>query len=136
MFLDDIRLPGHVTWLELPDKPYMVVRNYDEFVQVIINHGVPEFISFDHDLADEHYQTMLKDMQVNSEMHLTFILKESITDIDYGPEKTGYECAKWLVEHCADNGYKFPLYTVHSMNPVGSERIKYYIENAKKHLDI
>lgn len=38
-------------------------------------------------------------------------------------EKTGYECAKWLVSYCIDNKLKLPSYYVHSMNPVGAENI-------------
>ena len=30
------------------------VMNYDEFIEAIQN-SIPDFISFDHDLADEHY---------------------------------------------------------------------------------
>jgi hypothetical protein len=57
-------------------------------------------------------------------------------EANYGPEKTGYDAAKWLADHCAEKGVKFPRYVVHSMNPVGKERIDSYIENAKTHLGI
>lgn len=134
LFLDDIRVPEDVTWISLPSNNYIIVRNYQEFVDTIIKHGVPAFVSFDHDLADEHYQSMIKDMQANSEIHLTFVLKQELADVYYGAEKTGYDCAKWLVNFCYDNDIVFPEYMIHSMNPVGAERIKRYIENAKIHL--
>ena len=145
LFLDDERSPGDVTWAHMPrDKAYTVVRNYDEFVNTIVSFGVPEFVTFDHDLADHHYEVMLKEVEAHQNnskfvfwmpggddefegMNLTF---------DYGPEKTGYDCAKWLVDFCVDRGVQFPKYTVHSMNPVGSQRICGYIDNAKKHLAI
>ena len=38
-------------------------------------------------------------------------------------EKTGYECAKWLVDYCIKNGLKCPDYYCHSMNPVGKDKI-------------
>ena len=136
LFLDDQRMPGNVTWVSLPNAVYTVVRDYSEFIEIIETNGVPEFVSFDHDLADEHYITMLKDMQLNSTGQMLFEVADDIVDIDYGDEKTGYECAKWLVDYCHDTGAKFPEFMVHSMNPVGSERIKQYIENAKKHLSI
>ena len=44
LFLDDIRNP--------PDSSWDVVRSYDEFVSYISLNGVPDFISFDHDLGD------------------------------------------------------------------------------------
>ena len=136
LFLDDERSPGQVTWVALPSAIYEVVRNYDQFVNHISQHGVPVFVTFDHDLADAHYQHMLRDCQQNSTGQLLFGVAAQVSDYDYGREKTGYDCAKWLVDYCADNGIKFPEYTVHSMNPIGGKRIKDYVENAKKHLDI
>ncbi|MDP9961886.1 cyclic-phosphate processing receiver domain-containing protein [Chryseobacterium lathyri] len=64
--------------------------------------GLPEMISFDHDLADIHY------------------LKP---DSDEYAEKTGYECAKWLIEYCMDHYLDLPKFYCHSMNPVGKENI-------------
>lgn len=55
---------------------------------------------------------------------------------DYGSEKTGYDCAKWLVDFCIDNKLKFPNYQVHSLNPIGSKRIRDYIELAKEKANI
>ena len=44
-------------------------------------------------------------------------------------EKTGYDCAKWLVEYCLDNDLSLPKYQVHSMNPVGKKNILDYLSN-------
>lgn len=44
IFLDDLRNP--------PDHSWAVVRSYEQFVDWIERHGVPEVISFDHDLGD------------------------------------------------------------------------------------
>lgn len=44
-------------------------------------------------------------------------------------EKTGYECAKWLVEYCLDNDLDLPLCYVHSMNPVGKDNINNLLKN-------
>lgn len=136
LFLDDERLPGHVTWVNLPGAVYEVVRNYGEFVEIIETHGVPRFVSFDHDLADEHYVAGFRDAQLNSTGQLAFAVADNLVEVDYGVEKTGYDCAKWLVDYCADRNLVFPEFAVHSMNPVGAERIKQYIANAKKHLNI
>lgn len=142
LFLDDERKPGDVTWVTLPSAVYQVVRSYGEFVAHIEAHGIPAYVTFDHDLADAHYTAMLKEAQIEQDTKFKFWMPGddeysglNIT-VDYGPEKTGYDCAKWLADYCADNGHKFPNYAVHSMNPVGSARIKNYIENAKKHLGI
>jgi hypothetical protein len=56
IFLDDIR---EVEWIyssEVIDHlklPWVTVRSYEEFVQWIREHGLPKFISFDHDLGTE-----------------------------------------------------------------------------------
>ena len=132
LFLDDERRPGDVTWVRLPFSVYEVVRNYDEFVNIITNHGIPKFVSFDHDLAYEHYEVMLK--EVNASKYTAFVPDEegglNLT-FDYGKEKTGYDCAKFLVDQCINLGVRFPEYEVHSMNPVGSKRIRDYIEWSK-----
>lgn len=44
LYLDDQRVS--------PDERWIVVRSYDEAVSYIKRHGVPSFISFDHDLGE------------------------------------------------------------------------------------
>lgn len=110
LFLDDVRYPSHVTWVEMPNGPWVTVRNYNDFVKHITSNGLPEFIAFDHDLGEEHY----------------IVGKPKY---DEYKEKTGYDCAKWLIEYCLDNSKLFPKYVVHSMNPIGKMNIIALIEN-------
>jgi hypothetical protein len=42
-------------------------------------------------------------------------------------EKTGYDCAKWLVDYCVTNNLPLPDYYVHSFNPVGRMNIINYL---------
>ncbi len=51
LFLDDERIPDDVTWLELPDVEWEIVRNYAQFVSCIEERGLPLHISFDNDLG-------------------------------------------------------------------------------------
>ena len=44
LYLDDIRNPATEGW--------NIVRSYEEFVQFIMQNGMPDLISFDHDLGD------------------------------------------------------------------------------------
>ncbi len=119
LFLDDLRMPKDAIGL-VPDNmnqfywanDWSVVRGHDEFCDWVSANGLPDFVSFDHDLADEHYGG----------------------DGEGYVEKTGYECAKWLVDYCVDNRLALPDYMVHSANPVGKKNISSYLENAKKHL--
>ena len=114
LFLDDCRNPETVTWLPLPLENvfWIVVRNYDEFVDYIETKGVPEVVSFDHDLAHEHYDALFeKPIQ-------------HVSSYDNFEEKTGYHCAKYLVEYCVENKTDIPkeIY-IHTMNPIGREKI-------------
>lgn len=115
LFLDDIRYPHEVYRYTKQDiflkNDWYIVRNYDEFVTRITEKGLPNWVSFDHDLADQHY------------------LKPD--SLDY-TEKTGYDCAKWLVEYCLENHADLPEFYCHSMNPVGKENILSLLENFKK----
>ena len=95
---------------------WVIVRNYDEFVQTIEEKGIPTMISFDHDLADIVYD--------NGKISFSY------------KEHTGYDCAKWLVDYIYDNNLKLPNYQVHSGNPVGKKNIQDYLANASKHLNI
>jgi len=47
-------------------------------------------------------------------------------------EKTGMDCAKWLVDEANKKNIKLPIIYVHSANPVGTENIISYINNYYK----
>lgn len=90
LYLDDLR--------PTPEN-FQRVYDYDEFVHFIAENGVPDSISFDHDL---------------------------------GEGKTGFDCAKFLVEYCLDHDIKKINFQVHSQNPVGKENIEYLLNNFNK----
>jgi hypothetical protein len=97
MFLDDIRDP-----LENYD---IVVRSYDEAVELVKQNGIPTFISFDHDLGCDEIGNILK---------------------------SGYDFAKWLVDMDIKNIHKFPdnfTFDIHSANPIGKNNIKSILNN-------
>lgn len=124
LFLDDERHPSQVTWVDIGFHPFqcIIVRNFEQFKHIIEEHGLPERVSFDHDLADFHYEAMIE--EVNG--------KENV---DYGPEKTGFDCAKFLAQYCIDTSQQIPDFTVHSLNPVGRDRINQHLERAKLFID-
>lgn len=138
LFLDDERMPSDVTWCALPSAKYAVVRNFDEFVKHVLTFGVPDFVAFDHDLADQHYRVGFEEARAAEPYRRQYTYDDGdlVKTFDYGTEKTGYDCAKWLVDFCKGQGSKFPDFVVHSMNPVGRARIQTYIDNAKTHLGI
>jgi len=120
LFLDDIRVPSTVnTYMPELGKDYfdaewVIVRNYGEFVDYLSTNGLPNMVSFDHDLADVGY-----DYKTYTE---TFTYQE----------KTGFDCAKYLVDYCIDNDLLVPNFVVHSQNPVGNENIEGLLQNFKK----
>jgi hypothetical protein len=114
LFLDDERLPSQVKWVQLPLGPYTTVRSYKKFVECIERLGIPSFVTFDHDLGQEHYAAGIAG---------------ATPTYDSYKEKTGYDCAKWLVNYCCEKGVKFPDYEVHSMNIIGKQNIIQYIKN-------
>lgn len=134
LFLDDVRFPKDAAYLVTShvglffQEDWYIVRNYDEFVQWITKFGLPDFVSFDHDLADEHYQDLFSDenwSKPDAQTHFQY---------DNYREKTGLDCAKWIVDWCVDNKQKLPQYLVHSANPAGRKNIQSYLDNATKHL--
>jgi hypothetical protein len=84
LFLDDCREPidcskyMYITGVDcrVYHENWSIVRSYDQFIEWINQNGLPNLISFDHDLGD-------------------------VKDNDY--EYTGMDCAKWLVDYCLDN---------------------------------
>jgi hypothetical protein len=116
--LDDIRSMSDVRkYTKLPNVPnenWVVVRSYNEFVDTINKLGSPTFVSYDHDIASSHYGHGLRGDNI---------------PYDSYTEKTGYDCAKFLIEYCMKKGVKHPLYQVHSMNPVGKVNIISYVES-------
>lgn len=122
LFLDDYRHPIDCAEymhrrgvdVRIYHEKWFIVRSYSEFVKWITEHDMPDVISFDHDLCDTHYG-----------------MPELIL-LSSDDEKTGYDCAIWLVQYCIDNDKPLPLYIVHSMNPSGSLRIKQALEDFNK----
>ena len=100
LFLDDNRDP--CSFLN-DTRTWYIVRNYNQFVEVITTKGLPDLISFDHDLADEHYANP--------------------NDYDKFVEKTGYDCAKWLIEYCMRTNQPLPEWQIHSFNVGGMMNI-------------
>ena len=115
IYLDDVRSPI--------DKSWLVARNYDSFVELVNKVGLEniEVISLDHDLG----QTAIREYFKNTS-------KNYIIDYNNIHEKTGYDCAKWIVNKSMEEEINLPTITVHSANPVGSANMMGYINNYLK----
>ena len=111
IFLDDIRTPI--------DSDWVIVRNYDEFVEKVTEIGLEniELISLDHDLGD----SAMKEGHTN-------VYHNYKLDYNNITEKTGYDVAKWLVEQWMNGQPVIEVYT-HSANAIGSANIMGLINN-------
>lgn len=127
LFLDDYRVPTDCAQYmyrkgidcRLYHQDWIIVRSYIDFVEYINNNGLPDLISFDHDLADDF--TLRENLDVNKWFN---VLENR--------EYTGMDAAKWLINYCIDNNLKLPQYIVHSSNPSGYENIKGLLDNFKE----
>ena len=115
--MDDVRTPTQGVGDD--NQPWVVVRSYDEFVEKVNEIGLENIqsISLDHDLGDTAVSEWKNNVYHNYKL-----------DYDNITEKTGYDCAKWLVEQWMDDK---PVVTVmtHSANAIGSANIMGYINN-------
>lgn len=80
---------------------WVIARNFDDAVWYVTNYGIPYHIAFDHDLGEPQ-------------------------------NRTGYDFAKWFCDWVVDNDLGFDGFdfSVHSMNPIGAENIRRYMDNA------
>lgn len=122
LYLDDCRIPTET----IPGyHPWNVVRNYDEFQKWIIENGVPDLVSFDHDLAPEHMNDYYNQVATQGYQH---------PDYASYKEKTGVDCANFLVEYCQKMNVELKQCCVHSHNPVGGKNIQDFLNGFKKHM--
>jgi len=113
--LDDIRTPNNDDWY--------VVRSYDELVSHIRLNGLDKYevISLDHDLGDTAQEEYYNNVSPNYQLDYNNIL-----------EKTGLDCAKWLVAESMNSKKPLPQIYTHSANPIGSANIMGYVNNYLK----
>jgi hypothetical protein len=112
LYLDDVRIPKTDSW--------EIVRNYDEFVAHIRMNGLEnyEVISLDHDLGEGAMVEYYTNTKPNYEL-----------DYNRIPEKTGMDCARYLVAEAMNKKIPLPTIYVHSANPIGAANIIGYVNN-------
>ena len=112
LYLDDVRIPTEGNW--------EVVRNHDEFVAHIKLNGLEnyEVISLDHDLGESAMQEYYTNVKPNYELDYKRI-----------EEKTGMDCARFLVAESITKNIPLPQIYVHSANPIGTHNILGYVNN-------
>lgn len=119
LWLDDYRDPikNNGEWLVFSPipQPFVTVwvKSYHEFVVWIVTNGLPDAICFDRDLGIPNHFSRVSDGMSKRQSR-----KLKLT------EKTGYDCAKWLIQYCDLFDSPIPAYNIQSANPVGKANIK------------
>jgi len=115
LYLDDIRTPL--------DKEWEVVRTFEELVKHIKQVGLENYdvISLDHDLGDSAIQEYILNGSPNYTLDYNNIL-----------EKTGMDCARFLVAESMSTSIPLPQIYIHSANPIGSANMMGYVNNYLK----
>lgn len=84
---------------------FIWVRNLSQFKEYIINHGLPDMISLDHDITPKSFR---------------------------GKHENGADVAEWLVNYCNHNNLQIPNTYPHSANPNGIKNISNIINPTGK----
>jgi hypothetical protein len=98
---------------------WKICRYYDAFVKTIEEFGMPNMISFDHDLHDEHMQHYFRNTAINDGEILYDTFKY----------KTGLACAQYIIDYLKDHpSCKKPTCYVHSANEWGRKNIRQLLD--------
>ncbi len=123
LFLDDERIPKDVSWItNFPTNvEWVIVRDYNQFCEILMNRGIPNIISFDHDLHREHYPWSF---QTEASYEAGFI------PYDKYREKTGKECLEFFIEFYKNQeDVTFPTIFIHTMNVIGRNNMYDLLKN-------
>lgn len=124
LFLDDFRIPQDAfnIWKDSDflKLEWVTVRSHEDFI-IYITTGLlegkwPSIISFDHDLADEHYA-------IGEKKNYQYFDYSLITI------PTGMQSAQWLVKFCKENNLQLPAFKVHSQSTIGKKNITKELES-------
>lgn len=112
LFIDDERNPMDVKWGTWEDQAlyrdgeWIIARDWNEVLELVVSIGFPQMISFDHDLGDSQ-KTGYEIAQL-----LSFMVMDGVK---------------------LPQDFQF---RVHSKNPVGAENIRSYMNSFMKHMEI
>jgi hypothetical protein len=104
LFLDDYRNPKDVNWVHIPDAGWNIVRNFEQFTEAIFTLGIPNMVSYDCDLADEHYKAYFN------------LGTEYVNHYQEFKTKCGIHCLDFLLDVCKRRSLYHPPFIIHSKN--------------------
>ena len=100
LFIDDERFPPK------DGGNWVIARHWEDVMMMLRIHGMPKFISFDHDLGDVK--------------HDGYDIAKFIVDLDISGKQND------------DTDFQIPdnfTFYVHSQNPIGKRNIEMYLQN-------
>lgn len=105
LFLDDLRVPSDVTWMNYPaEAVFTIVRNSSQFFEELVRQEF-DIVSFDHDIQEF---------------------------VD-GEEVTGYDILKGMVDvYIIFHSKILPQCLFHTQNSIGKKNMECYYQNAVK----
>ena len=126
LWLDDVRDPLESDWLKLSpiEKPFEAVwvKSYEEFIRWITANGLPDGICFDYNLGKK------KEVELRAKG-----VSKKVARRIKAQEKTGMDCAKWLIKYCTDNKLCLPKYSIQGSSDYGRENINILLKNFDRH---
>ena len=102
------------------DVGWVLVKDFMGFIGALYDKPLPDIVLFDHDLGGNDFE------DING------VLVPKFEGATLEGEKTGSDCASWIIHHCNQLDKPFPQYWVHSQNRSGAENIRSKIESAKR----
>jgi ribA/ribD-fused uncharacterized protein len=117
LFLDDNRRVKDVTWVTLPNGPWVVARSYEDFIFLVAQYGVPEFVTYDCDLCVEHYRAFFALGQHYVKKYVDF------------ETKCGIDCVNFLLDYCHAKKENHPPFIIHTKNHYAAEHMFKLISN-------
>lgn len=100
---------------------WLLAKSYEEFCFLIDNLGIPDMVSLDHDLDETAMVECMAAIAEGREFNYKAV-----------KEKTGLDCARYLIKKCGESGVKIPKYLVHTANPNGAANMIAELEAYKK----
>lgn len=97
VFVDAKRNPAEVTWAVVPQSVvWHVCRSFAEFMQYILQHGLPKHVSFDYDL----------------------------TPADSKDKQTALNVIQWLEAYCITEQKLMPEWSVHTKMIINQQLVE------------
>jgi hypothetical protein len=116
LFVDDVRNPADVlNYLNYENSDiyrkegWITVRSHDDFMKHVEEKGIPNFVSYDHNMDDGSYTPL----EISSHDSISDL--DLFKNIENSKEKIGIHCLASLSEYAKKNSLEMPRVQCHSI---------------------